>query len=371
MKIAYLAYWDVSRGDGVVKKMSAQMSAWLEQGHAVKLFAASASETVWGGLDHLQVGTVQSTRQFTHCFQTWPLVSRLLAWKPELVYLRFHMCYPGLARMMRRVPTVLEMNTDDVKERRLSQPWYECVYHQATRGYVLRRAGGIVSVTREIARTIERFGRPAAVVSNAIDLSVYSPLPAAGDQTPRLAFIGSQANIPWHGVDKVLWLSQRMPHWRFDLIGTRPGDLPVRVPSNVTAHGFLDRARYEAVLRKADVGIGSLAIHRNGMQEACVLKTREYLAYGIPTIIGYRDTDFPDGAPFLLQLPGGEDNVESNVGRIEAFIEQWKGRRLPREQILHLDVRVKERQRLAFFEQVLANRSRQTWSGKNTDADRC
>jgi hypothetical protein len=40
---------------------------------------------------------------------------------------------------------------------------------------------------------------------------------------------------------------------------------------------------------------------------------------------------------------------------IKSFVEQWKGKRLDRNKISHLDARNKEKQRLGFFEQILNN----------------
>jgi hypothetical protein len=105
----------------------------------------------------------------------------------------------------------------------------------------------------------------------------------------------------------------------------------------------------------ADIGIGTLGLHLKAMQEACALKVREYLAYGIPTIIGYRDTDFLTSAPFLLQIPNTPDSIQKSLMEIKSFVEQWKGKRLDRNKISHLDARNKEKQRLGFFEQILNN----------------
>jgi hypothetical protein len=89
------------------------------------------------------------------------------------------------------------------------------------------------------------------------------------------------------------------------------------------------------------------------MQEACPLKVREYLAYGLPVIIGCKDTDFTESAPFILRLPNSEDNIETSLSAIESFVSKWKGKRVPREAIAHLDLEVKESQRVKFFEDVL------------------
>jgi hypothetical protein len=85
------------------------------------------------------------------------------------------------------------------------------------------------------------------------------------------------------------------------------------------------------------------------MQEACPLKTREYLAYGLPVVIGYKDTDFPRGEDFLLQLPNREDNVRQELPAIREFVLRWKGKRVPRDAIAHIDGVTKELARLEFF----------------------
>lgn len=82
--------------------------------------------------------------------------------------------------------------------------------------------------------------------------------------------------------------------------------------------------------------------------------TREYLAYGIPTIIGYDETDFPSPKEFLLELPCTPENVREHAQDIEQFVQTMRGKRVPRTSIAHLDVRVKEGDRLAFFEEVVA-----------------
>ena len=80
------------------------------------------------------------------------------------------------------------------------------------------------------------------------------------------------------------------------------------------------------------------------------MKVREYLAVGLPIIIGYKDTDFLDGAPFILSLPNCEDNLVDGIERIELFVESWQGKRVNRALISHLGADIKEAQRLEFFE---------------------
>jgi glycosyltransferase involved in cell wall biosynthesis len=118
---------------------------------------------------------------------------------------------------------------------------------------------------------------------------------------------------------------------------------------NTTLHGELPPEQYRDVLARADVGVGTLALYREGIQEACSLKVREYLAFGLPVVLANTDTDFPSGAEFILQLPNAPEAVSGCVERIEDFIASWRGRRVPRTAITAIDVVKKEQSRLDFF----------------------
>jgi len=124
-------------------------------------------------------------------------------------------------------------------------------------------------------------------------------------------------------------------------------------PQNIRAPGKLSRKEYEPLVAACTAGIGTLALHRKAMNEACALKVREYLAFGLPVILGYNDVDIPNGAPYALQLPNSEDNVSGNIEKISAFVERWRGRRVPRNEIVHIDSAAKEQKRLAVLQRVI------------------
>ena len=116
----------------------------------------------------------------------------------------------------------------------------------------------------------------------------------------RLFFIGSPG-FAWHGVDKISLLARRRCDCHFDAVGLS-AEQSTSLPATMTAHGQLSKDCYIHLLLGADVAVSSLALHRDGLNEASPLKTREYLAAGVPVLTAYRDTDFLRGAPFLLQL---------------------------------------------------------------------
>jgi hypothetical protein len=91
------------------------------------------------------------------------------------------------------------------------------------------------------------------------------------------------------------------------------------------------------------------------MEEASPLKVREALAFGIPLILAYRDTDLEGlDADWLLRLPNTPDNISENVEAIKSFAYRMMGRRVERALIeSRIDQHAKEQERLAFFAEIL------------------
>lgn len=355
MKIAYVSRLSVNCERGVLKKVAEQVRQWLAFGQDVRLFALSPVSDVWKGMADIPLDLVISGSRLMPLVRAHTMVKRVLAWQPDLVYLRWGPNYPSLPILMRRVPVVMEINTDDLAEYRVLFSRAKYLYHKMTRGIILRRAAGFVSVTHELAERFSQYGKPAAVISNGIMLDLYSQLPPPENPSPRLVIIAVRQIFDWHGIDKIMWIARRFPEWTIDLIGIGPEDLrtmDLTQSPNVNLHGILGRDDYQRILARVDVGLGTLAAHRKNLNESSSLKVREYLAYGIPTILGNADTDFPEPVPFLLQLPNTPDNVEKCVTEIEGFVKKWQGRRVPREQITHIDIGVKERKRIQFFQEI-------------------
>jgi glycosyltransferase involved in cell wall biosynthesis len=160
---------------------------------------------------------------------------------------------------------------------------------------------------------------------------------------------------PWHGVDKLFILAVLCQDMHFIVIGYGPDDCPNNPPANLELLGFMTQGEIHKALMRADAAFGTLALHRKNMEEACPLKVREALAYGLPIIYAYKDTDLDDlDSELLLRLPNTENNVIDNVDAIREFAYQMRGRRVDRGLISsRIDQRIKEIQRLEFFEEVI------------------
>ncbi len=346
----------------MVKKIGAQVGVWRSLGAEVEVFCvgrapAAPEPPKLGGR------TFPYRRPLMGRFQaTRALVRETLRWQPDVVYLRYSMFLPPPVGLMRRIPTVVEINGNDrrqykVKGRRAA------LYNELNRRLILSSAVGLAFGSGELA-SLPDFAcwrKPVVVITDGVDLQAAEPLPPTDNDRPRVVLlVGSPG--PWHGVDKTIWLARALPEIDFELVGV-DSDVVRQPPPNVTLHPFLSRRDYEPILRRSDVALGTLALHRNEIDQASAIKVREYLLYGLPVIIAYDDPDLRDSLWFVLRLPNTESNVRDHVERIRRFITDVAAKRVPRELVAgRIDITAKEAVRLAFLEEVDA-RARSSGQG--------
>jgi hypothetical protein len=131
----------------------------------------------------------------------------------------------------------------------------------------------------------------------------------------RVVFVASSV-APWHGWSRV---HEGLARYRGSLkiivdavgdMGKSNGHLESVGNAQVRYHGTLKRAELDRVFSDAHVGISSLAMHRIGLREGCVLKTREYTARGLPFVYAYDDSDLRADDPFCLRVAADESPLE-------------------------------------------------------------
>lgn len=359
MRVAFLVNWREGAGSGIYNKVADQAAAWERLGHDVGLFVSTEAGAVedWQRLPATRFVASRTGSPLSKLLARERAVRRADEWGPDVGYVRHGLVYPGLLRFARRYPLVVEVNGDDLAELAHVAPRQRAVA-RLTRGALLRSAAGVVYVTDELSRrpAFSRYGVPGTVVANGIDLASFEQLPRRTDGPLTFALVGNPGT-PWHGVDQVAELARARPSWVFHVVGPTEGELGGPAPANVQLHGVMDREQLHALLAEVDVGLGTLALHRKGLQEASALKVREYLALGLPVVIGNTDTDFPRGADFLLTVPNEPGGLLSRADDVEAFARRWRGRAVSRAAVASLDTRLKETARLEFLKARVARSS--------------
>lgn len=355
MKVAYLLNWRFGASSGVYHKVVAQVRAWDEAGVEAGIFVATTPPAM---ADWERSGLARGITTFTSGAQSLAVQRRLLGmvtrWSPDITYVRMSPRLFAALPQLRRLQHVIEVQTDDVAEALLLD-LPSRIANLATRRALFKGAQGLVFVSGELASS-PHFAFASGnriVIGNGADLRRIAPLPAAEGSQIRLFFM-EHSQAPWHGTDQVYALAEQRPAWQFDIVGPSP-DAMEPLPPNIHLHGRLTSGAFVDVLKNSTVAISTLSLYAKGMSEASPLKSRDYLARGVPVIGGYRDTDLPDDAGYYLRVPNRPGGIITALTQVDAFVERWRGRRIPRELLADLDVAAKEHTRLDFLRECIGS----------------
>jgi len=361
MRIASISlHWPRTKDSGVGKKLDQQIRLWKAGGHEARLFMHTSRYAPLSALIPAEVIPYDSAgklgTELNRARAAHQLVGSVRGFKPDVIYLRLAMYVYPVHQLTNIAPVVGEINTNDIQQHK-ELGTVLSLYNRLTRGILLKRVSGLVSVSGELARdaSYSAFRKPMRVISNGIDLSVFQPLDAPNNEIPRLVFIGTPG-YSWHGVDKLVELARRFPELQIDIVGYDKLSKCEPLPLNLTLHGYLSADSYQKVMAGCDVAISTLALHRKGMEEACPLKTRECLAFGLPIVLPYVDTDLKDlDCDFLLKIPNKEDNIQTHGQAIHDFAYRMRGQRVERKVIASIDQVAKEIERIRFFEEIISS----------------
>lgn len=360
MKIIYLISHDQNKNLGITLKVESQVNAWRTLGHQVEIFNIIVNNSQSKN-NYLNAKIFKRNSIFKG---NDDLLTDLDKFKPDIIYLRFEPYKPFLGLIMKKYPTVLEINTDDLHEQLLlskdSLNWkLRYLFNLLTRKKMLKNSTGYVAVTEELQknRHFSKYQKISTTSPNSIQTEKFDIIKIENtkNKIPHLYFMGN-FNRAWHGVDKIIKLAQLTKNQLFfHIVGGKPRFNVI--PSNVKFYGYLNKNEYMNIIKKCNLAIGSLAFHRIPLSEACPLKVREYLAYGLPTIIGYKDTAFLNKKPeWILEIPNSEKNVEKYAEDIVKFCYKWKNYVVQKtESIQYIDSNILEKKKIAFFQEIINN----------------
>jgi len=358
MRIAYVTIHvapEIMQG-GVGKKIKSQTGIWREHGHEVSIFSLTPAEIPFPRerqfIFDARVNLLK--REINRSSMLNQMLAAIEEYKPDIIYLRYGLYSFPLHHIFRIAPVVLETNSNDKVEYASRGKFFYWMNH-LTRNLTFASVSGFIPPTRELIRAFPaKYNKPNVVISNGIDLSSAELLPPAQNTSPVITMVASPG-MDWHGVDKLIRFAQTCPDVTVNIVGYSPADVDMPVPENAHLLGFMDRSQLREIYLATDVACGTLALHRKNMDEACTLKVREALSYGVPVIIAYQDTDLSEVAlDTILRIPNSENNVTENHEKIRAFAYAMMGKRVDVEKVYpYFDQQKKEQSRLAFFQKIL------------------
>lgn len=250
-----------------------------------------------------------------------------------LLYLRYPLpifLIPHDLFSRRRCKIVFECNSIEMNEDKKSRSYFAYFRERIFGKGFRKQCDAIIGVTDEITRyQVKRSGDPNKshlTVGNGFDVDsvpIRRPPPYSGS---NLNMVCVATVSLWHGVDRLI---QGIAHYKGQLnihlhiVGTGPElrNLEklidnLEINNHVTVHGFVKGDNLDRIFDQCHIAVGSLGIHRIGLHQLSILKTREYCARGIPFIIGGSDPDFPDDFPYIVKVPSDESPIDMDQVRL-------------------------------------------------------
>lgn len=348
MRLTYFYYKSPNQGSGVEKKVFTQVQCLHKLGVNARLLLINDT-----GLPSQNVSYITEKMVYINgIFQKVKLIT--IVWRESLkvnllkeclcsriegdiIYMRSPYPSPQLWLFLKKhlgAKVVTEHQTLEWEEYKLQNKYSYLIADLVLGNAIRKHTDAIVGVTDEITQyQLSRAGdpnKPHITIGNGFDVAsalIRTP-PSYTNNDLHLLCVANVSR--WHGLDRLLrGLATHNGTPRVILhIAGDGAELPslqqmteeLGISDRVIFHGFTSGEALDALFDQCHLAVGSLGIHRIGLEEASILKAREYCARGIPFIYGISDPDFPPDFPYILQLPSDESPID--IKQVIAFADK-------------------------------------------------
>lgn len=183
------------------------------------------------------------------------------------------------------------------------------------------------------------FGVPTIKINNGIDVDLIKPISEIEKNGDELHIIGVANISSWHGFDRlILGMADYKSRNKclpiiFDVVGNGQARVELEnlvreheLERYVIFHGLKFGEELDEIYNIASLGISSLGLHRINIFRASALKTREYLAKGLPILVTNSDTitEHEEGLRYSFIIESNEAPID--IEELIKFIENLKKR---------------------------------------------
>ena len=355
MKILYLSTWDFTNemSDGVCKKIKAQISVFEKKGYRVDFIYLKDGKIVFreDGIENIigKVGIIKKTPAYIRMYNI------LKKKKYDWVYNRYGMMDTFYFRVLKCLnrngaKILIEIPTYPYDEEKQGGLLYH-LFFAWDRSY-RRRLKNVADRIITYSKDSHIFDIPAIQVMNGIDLSHVEVAKSdeKSEDVIRLMIVAYMQ--PYHGYERLL---KGLKNY-YDGLGKRNiqchfvGDGPERAVyeklaaqydllNHTTFYGALNGEALNQIFDMCDIGVCSLGGYKKGLFLSSELKSREFLAKGLPIITGV-DIDVLINAdmPCYLQFSNDASDIdmEEIVGFYDRLYQEPGDIKKVREKIRHL-----------------------------------
>ena len=187
------------------------------------------------------------------------------------------------------------------------------------KNYISKKTIGMIGVTNEIVKRNLRPLNEKIVITNGIDVSALKKTSRPKfNNTLNMIFVASRFAV-WHGLDKLIQAADKYNgpvNVRINVVGSIFNkSLKKKLQSfnskwvTFQCLGSRNKQELEQLYSDTHLAVSSLGLDRIGLEEGCVIKTREYIAKSIPFIYSYRDCDLSGEEVFAYRVSKDADKI--------------------------------------------------------------
>lgn len=337
-KMLYLTTWDFSNGPslGITKKIKAQMKAFEKYGFTVDYTCLSDNKVYfWKDGNMSELGKVGRLRKLAGNYY---LYKRLKTEKYAYVYNRYGLMDPFYLKILKALykngaRIVVEMPTFPYDaERNQGLSWWilfalDKLYRMRMKEYVYRIAN--------YSRYDKIFSIQTLQIVNGIDFETVK-IRNPNEKTKGINLIAVAGIAVWHGYDRLI--EGMGKYYReggkesivFHLVGD---GIPVieykklveeyNLEDHVIFYGVKQGAELDEIYDRCDIAIETLGRHRGNVFFSSSLKSKEYMAKGLPFVTEC-EMDLMNGEDFVLHVSQDESPIDMSM--IIAFYKRMYGK---------------------------------------------
>lgn len=333
-RLLYLTTWDFSNeeSDGIAKKIRGQMKAFQESGFAVDYTCILNNETYYvkDGVSH-PLGKVGKFRKLA---ANYYLYKRLKKESYVCIYNRYGLMdtfylklLKGFSKKGTRIVVEIPTYPYD-KECPPGLTWWmlyslDKLYRTQVKKYV--------DLITTYSEDSEIFGIKAIQICNGVDYDKIS-IRIPQNETDEIRLLAVAGLARWHGYDRLL---KGIGEY-YQQGGKRKVIMHIVGKGNALAeyeeiverygiqeyyvfHGEKRGEELTPIYDMCDIGIECLGLFRKSVTMSSSLKSREYVAKGLPFVMAGQ-SDVLEGKEFVLKVPDNETPID--VEDIVKFYDQ-------------------------------------------------
>lgn len=306
---------------GVIKKLDGQAKGFTQNGWDVDTIRISGKEIL---LNESPVKTMSRSKFGSVLFEFFQTIGSVIDMKAyDLLYIRYGLSFTSFIGFLRECKSenpalkiILEFPTYPYADE-----W------TGTKGLVVKKVDAYYR--KKLHKYIDHavhlgeeksiLGIPCINSENGIDVNSYRIRRRTDDDKMRLLAVGKWQF--WHGLDRLIYgfgeseeLQEKM---ELHIVGDGPALNDLRkltayldLKGVVKFHGPQKGVSLDKLFDVADIGVGTLGMHRKGIKIDSSLKHREYVSRGLPFILCTPDKDFPADLDFIKYFQQSDDPID-------------------------------------------------------------